>query len=407
MVPSTSDLLAGIDVRASLDLLSHMIRFKSYSETGGEVELAHFMADQMRGIGLEVELQTVEGSRVNAIGRLAGAGGGRSLLFNGHLDTNPVGEGWSIDPWGGLVDDQFIYGIGVSNMKSGDAAYFMALKTLLDAGVRLKGDLTLTYVVGELQYGVGTLAAIAQGVTADYFINCEPTDLAALTMHAAAFTFIVELTGITRHMSKREQSVDAILAACDLIPRLNSIQFSGAKSDEHASINRAHVGVVRGALGREFMEWRPALIGDFVRLSGSGRYAPGHTEQQVLADMRAVLDDVEGRFPGLKAELIPEHVAGRPMMPPFEVPRDARIVRTVNAAYKGVRGEDQPTGAVLPSGFFGSDAAHLATTGGIEGIVCGPGGRYNTMPDEKVDIVDYLDAIRIYLLAILDICEAA
>ena len=41
----------------------------------------------------------------------------------------------------------------------------------------------------------------------------------------------------------------------------------------------------------------------------------------------------------------------------------------------------------------------------MEGVVCGPGGRYNTMPDEKVDIKDYLDMIRIYLMAMCDICE--
>ena len=82
-------------------------------------------------------------------------GGGKSLLFNGHIDTNPATEGWTVDPWGGKVDDKFIYGIGVSNMKAGDAAYFCAVKTLIDAGVKLKGDVVLTYVVGELQGGVG------------------------------------------------------------------------------------------------------------------------------------------------------------------------------------------------------------------------------------------------------------
>ena len=70
--------------------------------------------------------------------------GGKSLLFNGHLDTNPVTEGWTVDPYAGLVDDKFIYGIGVSNMKAGDAAYFCAVKTLLEAGVKLKGDVTAT-----------------------------------------------------------------------------------------------------------------------------------------------------------------------------------------------------------------------------------------------------------------------
>src|SRR5918911_843577 len=309
-----ASLAAQIDERACLDFLAEMARHKSYSQTEGERTLARFMAERMRAIGVDAELTPVEGERVNAVGRWKGTGGGRSLMFNGHVDTNPVSEGWTVDPWGGLVDDKFIYGIGVSNMKAGDAAYFCALKTLIDAGVRLKGDVILTFVVGELQGGVGTLALIDQGLRADYFINTEPTDLQALTMHAAAFTFIVELTGLTRHLSKREEAVDAIMAACDLVPRLNGMTFSGAPSEEHRSINRCHVGVVHGALGRELAEWRPPQVADYVRIKGSARYAPGQTEAQVLEDMREVLRELEGRFPGLEATLTPEHLVGRPMM---------------------------------------------------------------------------------------------
>ena len=116
---------------------------------------------------------------------------------------------------------------------------------------------------------------------------------------------------------------------------------------------------------------------------------------------------LEKRFPGLKAKVELEHVKGRPLMPAFEVAKDARIVTVVNAAYEKVRGQKQPTGAIPPPGFFGTDAGHFYMELGMEGIVCGPGGRYNTMLDERVDIVDYLDMIRIYMLAILDICEVA
>lgn len=398
--------LMRIDEKACLDFLAEMVRCKSYSESDGERALAEFMVEHMRRIGLEAELQPVEGTRVNAIGRWKGTGGGKSLLFNGHLDTNPVTEGWTVDPWGGLVDDRFIYGIGVSNMKAGVAAYVCAVKALMDAGVRVKGDVILTCVVGELQGGVGTLAAIRQGVRADYFINSEPTDLKALTMHAGSLTFLIELTGVTRHLSKREEAVDAIAAACDLVPRLNAMTFSGARSDEHRSINRAHVGVVHGALGKDLQEWRPPQVADFVRIKGSARYAPGQTDAQVVADIRQVLADLERRFPGLETRITAEHVGGRPLMPPFEVAKDSRIVKTVNAAYEKVRGEKQPTGAITPPGFYGTDAAHLYQQVGMEGVVCGPGGRYNTMPDERVDISDYLDMIRIDILSILDICES-
>ena len=94
------ELLARIDERASLDFLSQMVRHKSYSQTDGERALADFMAQQMRTLGLATELTPVPGHRVNAVGRCRGSGGGKSLLFNGHVDTNPVSEGWTVDPLG-------------------------------------------------------------------------------------------------------------------------------------------------------------------------------------------------------------------------------------------------------------------------------------------------------------------
>jgi acetylornithine deacetylase len=400
-------LLAQVDRAASLDLLSRMARIKSYSATPGERDMVMFMADAMRDLGLETDLLPVPGGRINAVGRWRGTGDGSSLLFNGHVDTNPATEGWTEDPWGGKVDDRFIYGIGVSNMKAGDAAYFCALRTLIEAGVRLHGDVVLSYVVGELQGGIGTLAMIEQGVRADYFINAEPTDLRLLTMHAGTFTFVIELTGDTRHLSKREEATDAIAAACTLIPRLNAMRFSGASTAEHEKVNRVHVGVVHGALGRELQEWRPPQVADYVRIKGSGRFAPSQTEAGALADIAEELAALERTFPGLRTSVIPERVTGRPTMPSFEVDRNSPIVRAVNAAYLDVRGEDQPTGVILPPSFYGTDAAHLCRSGGMTGIVCGPGGRYNTMPDERVDIDDFLDMIRIYLLAIVDVCGLA
>jgi acetylornithine deacetylase len=396
-----SQIMKSVDERHALDFLSQMARHKSYSKSDGERVLATWMNERMSGLGLSSELRPFDGDRVNAIGCWKGTGGGKSLMFNGHLDTNPVTEGWTVDPWGGLVDDRFIYGIGVSNMKAGCAAYFCAVKTLIDAGVKVRGDVLLTYVVGELQGGVGTHAMVGQGYRADYFVNSEPTDLQAMTMHAGAFVFTIELIGDTRHLSKREEAIDAIAAACDLIPRLNGMTFSGAASPEHQSVNRVNVGVVHGALGKELHEWRPPQVADYVRLRGSGRFAPGQSEAGAMQDMRAELAALEKRFPGLKTTIAGQ--ADRLTMPAFEVSRDNPIVIAINNAYQKCRHEPQPTGVIKPPSFYGTDAGHLYEAG-LPGIVCGPGGRYNTMPDERVDIGDYLDAVRIYAATILEIC---
>jgi len=80
-------------------------------------------------------------------------------------------------------------------------------------------------------------------------------------------------------------------------------------------------------------------------------------------------------------------------------------VKAVGRAYRQIRGEDQPTGVITPPAFYGTDAAHFYQMLGMEGIVCGPGGKFNTMPDERVHIRDFLDIVRIYLLAILEICQ--
>src|SRR5437773_1596529 len=291
--------------KRALDFLADMIRFKSYSGTPGEGELARFVVEQMQRLGLEAFTQEVEPGRMNAIGIWRGTGGGKSLLFNGHLDTNPVTEGWTVDPWGGVYDDRFVYGIGVSNMKAGDAASFCAVERLIEGGVRLRGD----------------------------------------------------------------------------------------------------VGVVHGALSRELHEWRPPQVADFARLVGTARYAPSQSEASVLADLRRLLDEVERETPGLRATVARSALGNRPVMLPFEVPRDARIVEVVRKAHRAVRGAEQPLGPVPPYCFYGTDAAHLLHRAHMEGVVCGPGGRYNTMPDERVDVADYLDMVEIYMLAIQEICR--
>ena len=278
-----------------------MVQHKSYSQTEGEKELARFMAARM-GEARPRERTALRSAMKAASMRSAagrGSGGGKSLLFNGHVDTNPVTEGWTVDPWAGKVDDNFIYGIGVSNMKAGDAAYFCAVKTLIDAGVKLKGDVILTFVVGELQGGVGTYSLHRAGPARRLFHQLR-ADRSAGDDHARR--------GVHLHHRTDRQHPASVEARgggrchqrglrSDPAPQRHEI-LRRAVAEQHERINRVHVGVVHGALGRELHEWRPPQVADFVRIKGSGRYAPGQTEAGAMADMRRELDALEARFPG-------------------------------------------------------------------------------------------------------------
>src|SRR2546422_10481347 len=147
---------AAVDTRELVSLLQQMVRIRSYSAGGEEGTIARFMRDHLAALGLEVELQEVQPNRFNCISRWRGEGGGTSLMLNGHLDTNPAGEGWTKDPFGGDVDDECIYGIGVSNMKAADAAYVAGVQAGVGAGGRPPGGVTPGPVLRGLPGRAGT-----------------------------------------------------------------------------------------------------------------------------------------------------------------------------------------------------------------------------------------------------------
>ena len=103
-----------------------------------------------------------------AAGRAAGgSAAGRDLLLNGHIDVVPVGDeaAWTTPPWDPAVRDGRVYGRGAVDMKGGLCCALFAAKAIRDAGVRLRGRLSVASVVGEEDGGTGTLATILRGHT--------------------------------------------------------------------------------------------------------------------------------------------------------------------------------------------------------------------------------------------------
>jgi len=98
--------------------------------------------------------------RPNVVGTWKGlGGGGRSLILNGHIDTVTIEprDEWTHDPFGAEIEDGRMYGRGTSDMKSGIIAAMVALESLIELGVKLRGDVVFESVVNEEHAGNGTL----------------------------------------------------------------------------------------------------------------------------------------------------------------------------------------------------------------------------------------------------------
>jgi acetylornithine deacetylase len=402
-------IVAAIDEDMTLPVCQAALRIPSFA--GQERALAEFFAETMAGMGLEVKLPEVEPGRPNAIGVLRGAGGGQSLMFNGHLDHNMVCEGWTKDPFSAVVEDGWLYALGVANMKAAAAAYLVAIQGLQRAGVRLAGDLIVEYVVGELEGGKGTRHAIDMGIRADHFIDGEPTEMAIVTMHAGVVLLRLEVQGEMRHYTTRSGTVNhAVQNLMEILRELGpSYTPHGADSwlshdpnPEFAGLPQHNIGVVRGGMTRECLEWRVGLVPDYAYALIDVRVVPGQSPASVKGDLERVIARLAPRLPRLRAQVDLMDRTKHLFMPAFYVPQKAEVIQATAAAHRRVVGQEPEWGGVTK--FAGSDAAHLWNAG-IPGLLYGPGGRYLSRPDEKVEVRDIVAAARVYALVAADLAN--
>ncbi|MEV0600070.1 ArgE/DapE family deacylase [Streptomyces sp. NPDC050315] len=182
-----------------------------------EAELQEFLAGRLRAAGATVDVwtpkpgdlpespQTPPGlgfdGRPQLVARFPGTGGGRSLLFNGHIDVvsaEPRGD-WASDPFRAEVRDGRLYGRGTCDMKGGIAAAVVAAEALAALGIRLPGDLLLNTATDEEWNGAGTLASVGYGVRADAAVVPEPTDLNVVTAQRGILGGTVTVAGRPGH----------------------------------------------------------------------------------------------------------------------------------------------------------------------------------------------------------------
>ena len=403
-------LLNAVDTSAMLELAQDMVRIPSFKTE--ESDLAGFLAEFFGSRGYEVELQEVDPGRFQTIATLKGAGGGKSLMFNGHIDMDPLAMGWNRDPWTPSVEGNRIFGGGIRNMKAGVASMITAAEAVRLSGTKLKGDLVLACVVGELQGGVGTSHLVRNGPLADMAVVPEPFGSEnVVTVHAGVLEMAVHVLGNSRHISRKEEAVDAIANMCKAVPAIGNVDFTYEPRADLPGLPRINVGAIIGGRGRDYDLRGPNFVSDFCTVIVDVRYLPGMTSQSVKADIARALDAIAAEDPDFRYEIEmppdPKHKVFRVVMEPFDLPRDEYILQSVLRHYRTVTGGDpEGLGAVLPYSYTGDDTCHLWQAG-VPCLLFGPGGgsESDTIPDEYIRISDMEQVAKVLSLTALDVCN--
>ena len=405
-------MAVSIDRDRLVDWAKQAISIPSF--TGSEGEMASFMAETFDEIGLAVQWQQVEQGRANVLATLSGAGGGPALMFNGHMDTSYSGRepwlasvrGFQPDPF---IRDKRLYGLGISNMKGALACYVEAVRALLDDGVRLRGDVLVAAVCGEIEkaqqgdaqgaeyrgYATGTRHLVTHGGVADMCILGEPTEGKVVLGHFGSLWLRVSTQGNFIHTAfsegKRDQNsilrmrevLDAVLEWIPTWEDDPDNAYRGAK----AIVN---VGALRGGFG-----WRVSRTPHRTDLFLDVRVPP--TKAMPLA-RRQVLEMVRGlarRFPeyGVEGEV---YVSA----PGAEIAEDHPLVAALDASHAEVFGS--PPERDVTRWF--SDASAL-TRYGVPTVNYGTStGLLDTEYGENLEIAGLVDTARVYALAAQRVC---
>ena len=399
-----------VDRDRLVDIASRMIGVHSF--TGDEQGMAELMAQTLDAMGLTVQWQQVEDGRANVLATRVGAGGGKSLMFNGHMDTSYSGR----EPWlrsvpgfqpSAFERDGRLYGLGISNMKGALACYVEALRALDDAGVRLRGDVLVAAVCGEIEktqqgdaqgaqyrgYAAGTRYLVTHGGVADMCLLGEPTEGKVVLGHFGSLWLRIRVHGGFIHTAfsegrSGENSIlrmhEVLAAVQKWIPTWEN-DPSNAYRGSKAIVN---VGAIEGGFG-----WRVSRTPHHTDLFLDVRVPP--TKPMSVA-RNEVLEMVRG---------LPHRAEGEVYVtaPGAEIDEGHELVAAVDAAAEAVFGA-QPERDVTR---WFSDASAL-TRYGVPTLNYGTStGLMDVELGENLEIDGLVKTAEVYARVAMEVCGVA
>jgi succinyl-diaminopimelate desuccinylase len=363
-----------------------LVRIKSVNPPGDELQAAEYVASVLKRIGLEVELIKHSPTRASVLARLKSSRRKPALLYNGHLDTVPVGsEKWIHDPFEGVVSEGKIWGRGAADMKGGLAGLLVSAKALVEAKISLQGDLIIAATAGEEVDSLGASAVAGRpdlGPVQAVVIP-EPSFNDIYVAEKGAFWLELTTQGKTAHGSMPEVGRNAILMMMTLINELGKMSFP---YKEHPLLGglTLSVNTISGGV-------KTNVVPDQCVITVDMRTVPGQDHRAILKQVEDLIAELSRRTPDFKA-----FVKVTNDRAPVETSPDEAAVRTFTDIVAEVAGE-RP----VPKGVrYYTDAVAFVPVLKAPMIICGPGdAKMAHQPNEHAEVSKLIQAAQIYTLA--------
>jgi succinyl-diaminopimelate desuccinylase len=412
-------LMAEIDSATDemVEFTADMLRIPTVNPPGDAyVECAELIGRRLETFGFTVDYPIAEGRpehtpshpRMNVVGLRQGRSMRPLVHLNGHFDVVPVGDGWTVDPFGGIVRDGRIYGRGSCDMKAGITAAIYAAEAIRRAGISMHGSIEVSGTVDEESGGFAGMAWLAQhgrlsSDRTDAVIITEPTDTDRIYIgHRGVYWFEVMTRGRIAHGSMPFFGVNAIsqmgLILAEIQQRLLPVLKSRTTSvpvlppgARHATLN------INGIAGGQPVDGiQTPCVADLCRAVFDRRFLTEEGFDSVRGEIVSLLERVARESPELKYEL-------RDLMvvQPVQTPDGATVVSALEQSIQEVLGRP----AILAASPGTYDQKHVDRIAGVRNCVAyGPGILdLAHQPDEYCVIDDLVQCTKVLALSLLSL----
>jgi succinyl-diaminopimelate desuccinylase len=419
LIPSIDKAVAAIDARRDelVALTRDLVRIPTVNPPGENYRpCAELLGERLRRRGFEISYVRAEGApgdsdafpRINVVARREGARPGPCVHFNSHIDVVTPGEGWTVDPFEGVVKDGRVYGRGTCDMKGGLAASVIAVEALIDSGLDLPGALEISGTADEESGGYGGVAYLAERGwfskgRVDHVIIPEPLDVDRVCIgHRGVWWAEIETKGRIAHGSmpflgdSAIRHMGAVMERMEgeLYPQLAARRSAmpvvpdGARTST-LNINSLHGG--QGELG-EGQGLPSPLVADSCRMVIDRRFLIEEPLEMVRGEVVSILDALAAERPGFRYGLR-ELFSVLPSL----ADQDGPVATATARAIGRVLG--RPAQFICSPGTY--DQKHVDRIGKLKDCIAyGPGVlEMAHKPDEWVGIDDMVAAAKVMALA--------
>lgn len=428
-------VLAMIDARADeiVAFAGELIRQPSVNpdlepNDAAERPAQEWLRDQFQASGAfsEIDFWELAPNRPNLVGVRKGEGGGRSLIWAGHMDVVPVtpeqAAQWEGDgPFSGQVRDGKLWGRGASDMKGAIAAYTMAVRILHDAGVALQGDVRLAQACGEEagRRDIGCNTVLDRGHTADIAIFPEPSNFAIYPTIKGEIYFKLTVPGKSTHICNRHLVAQPVphgfeRPGVSAIDNMLKYQLAILELEKQWNLWRSNPHVPPGGMfiNINTMQAGTSLtsVPDSAEATGSLLFNPDLTAAEVMAEIRACLARVTDADYWLREhppilDLPLDAGSDAPWLKePVNLAHDHPVIGAISAAMAHVTGETPPV-TISP---FVCDA-NFWFPRGQDCLVFGVGdpswGIHGA--NEFIPVADLIRATKVFAVTTMEWCGVA